>query len=370
MTQFNVDAVVIGAGVIGLACARRLAAAGLETLILERESQFGQGISSRNSEVIHAGLYYPPGSLKARLCRAGRDQLYAYCRSHSIPHRQTGKLVVASSEEQVAALTLIADRAKINGCSETSLIDGSTAREMEPELNCIMALHSPKTGIIDSHALMLSLLGDLQRAGGTMAVFTAIASGEINNRAILVRTQGEDACEIRASYVVNSAGLDAPRVAASFQNLDRASIPRPCYAKGTYFTLTGKSPFQKLIYPVPESGGLGVHLSLDMQGQARFGPDVEWVQRPEYTVDSRKAESFFRAIKTYWPGCELSRLQPGYAGIRPKIGTPTDFADDFIIQSEETHGVKGLINLYGMESPGLTACLAIADEVFNKLQTS
>lgn len=370
MTQFNVDAIVIGAGVIGLACARKLAAEGLETLVLEQESQFGQGISSRNSEVIHAGLYYPPGSLKARLCRRGRDQLYAYCRSHSIPHLQTGKLVVASSEKQVAALTLIADRATANGCGETSLIDGGVARKMEPELNCIMALHSPMTGIIDSHALMLSLLGDLQATGGTMAVCTAVESGDVSNGAILVRTQGGESCEIRASYVVNSAGLDAPRVAAGFKNIPRTTIPQPCYAKGTYFTLTGKSPFQKLIYPVPESGGLGVHLSLDLQGQARFGPDVEWVEKPDYSVDANKAENFYRAIKTYWPGCELSRLQPGYAGVRPKIGTPNDFAEDFIIQSEETHGVKGLINLYGMESPGLTACLAIADEVSNKLQIS
>ena len=370
MMQFNVDAVIIGAGVIGLACARKLAAAGLETLVLEKESQIGQGISSRNSEVIHAGLYYPPGSLKARLCRTGREQLYAYCGSHSIPHRQTGKLVVASSEEQVAALTLIADRAKTNGCSEVCLIDGFAAMKIEPELNCVMALHSPRTGIIDSHALMVSLLGDLQKAGGTLAVCTAIDSGDVSNGFILVRTRGEEACEINASYVINSAGLDAPRVASSFQNLPGNTIPQPCYAKGTYFTLTGKSPFKKLIYPVPESGGLGVHLTIDMQGQARFGPDVEWVEKPDYTVDANKAEHFFRAIKTYWPGCELARLQPGYVGIRPKIGTPADFAEDFIIQSEETHGVKGLINLYGMESPGLTACLAIADEVSNKLQIS
>jgi D-amino-acid oxidase len=370
MMRYNVDAVVIGAGVIGLACARKLSAAGLETLVLERERQFGQGISSRNSEVVHAGLYYQPDSLKARLCRAGRDQLYDYCRSHGVAHQRLGKLVVASSENQVEALIRIADRARANGCNEVSLMDGAKARKLEPELSCAMALSSPQTGIIDSHALMLSLLGDVQKAGGILSVGSAVDSGEASNNCIVINTEGEEHCEITASYVVNSAGLDAPKVAAGLQGLSSTAIPPRCYAKGTYFTLTGKSPFQKLIYPVPESGGLGVHLSLDLQGQARFGPDVEWVEKPEYTVDPNKARHFFEAIKAYWPGCKLSRLQPGYVGIRPKIGTPDAFAEDFIIQSEAIHGVKGLINLYGMESPGLTACLAIADEVAKTLQIS
>ncbi len=370
MMRYAVDAVVIGAGVIGLACARKLAAAGLETLILERECQFGQGISSRNSEVIHAGLYYQPGSLKARLCRDGRDQLYDYCRSHGVAHQQVGKLIVASSENQIETLTRIADRARTNGCGEISLMDGARARKLEPQLLCAMALYSPQTGIIDSHSLMLSLLGDVQKAGGILAVGSAVDSGEVSNNRIVINTEGEEPCEISASYVVNSAGLDAPKVAAGLQGFPSTAIPSRCYAKGTYFTLTGKSPFQKLIYPVPEPGGLGVHLSLDLQGQARFGPDVEWVEKPEYTVDPDKALHFFEAIKAYWPGCELSRLQPGYVGIRPKIGTLNAFAEDFLIQSEATHGVKGLINLYGMESPGLTACLAIADEVANLLQIS
>ena len=365
--SFSVDAFVIGAGVVGLACARRLAMAGLETVVLERERHFGQGISSRNSEVIHAGLYYQPGSLKAKSCRTEWERLYDYCKSRHVNHQRVGKWVVASSTGQLAALEQIASRAKANGCDEVLMIDGDYATSLEPELRCVAALSSPSTGKFDSHGLMTALLGDLGNAGGVLALCSSVESGEIGSSAIALNVQGQESSTISARFVINAAGLDAPLIAERIAGFPDDLVPRSCFAKGSYFTLSGKSPFQRLIYPVPESGGLGVHLTLDLQGQARFGPDVEWIQVPDYTVDSAKTEIFFQAIKTYWPRCDKARLQPGYAGVRPKLGTPEEFADDFVIQSSETHGIGSLVNLFGIESPGLTSCLAIADEVVSRI---
>lgn len=353
---------------VGLACARRLAMAGLETVVLERERSFGQGISSRNSEVIHAGLYYQPGSLKGKLCRAGREQLYAYCESRHVHHKKVGKWVVASSVEQLPALEEIAKKAKANRCGEVLMIDGDYARNIEPELRCVAALSSPLTGIVDSHGLMTALLGDFENAGGVLALCSSVDSGRIENSTITLSVQGLESSAINAKFIVNAAGLDAPLIAERITGFPDHLVPRRSFAKGTYFTLSGKSPFQRLIYPVPESGGLGVHLTLDLQGQARFGPDVEWVDVPDYAVESAKSEKFFQAIKTYWPRCDMARLQPGYAGVRPKLGTSESFLDDFVIQSSETHGITGLVNLFGIESPGLTSCLAIADEVASRIE--
>lgn len=367
---YRVDAIVVGAGVVGLACARRLALAGLETIVLESAYAIGQGISSRNSEVIHAGLYYKPGSLKARLCRDGRERLYKYCGDRSIPHRCVGKLVVACSDDQLGGLESIAETARNNGCTDLQWLDAHTAKSWEPELNCMAALYSPSTGIIDSHGLMLSFLGDAEATGAVIAYGTPVLDGAVASDEIILRTGGAGTSEIRARYVVNAAGLETPAVASRLLGFPKEHIPDRCYAKGSYFLLSGRSPFSRLIYPVPERGGLGVHLTLDLMGQARFGPDVEWIGEPEYNVDGTKASRFMDAIRQYWPGCSLERLQPGYAGVRPKLGSPESFTDDFVIQCNATHGVKGLVNLLGIESPGLTSCMAIADEVASRLGLS
>lgn len=367
---YRADAVVIGAGVVGLACARRLALAGLETVVLESEKTIGQGISSRNSEVIHAGIYYRPGSLKARLCRNGRDQLYAYCESRNVSHQRVGKLIVASSPDQLAGLDKIRDNALANGCLDLQVLDGATARSLEPELECVAALFSPSTGTVDSHGLMVSLLGELESHGGVIAYGAPVVAGEIRANGIHLQLGDAEASTVVARIVINSAGLEAPVVASTLKGFPALHVPSRCFAKGSYFSLSGKSPFKHLIYPVPERGGLGIHLTLDLAGQARFGPDVEWIERCEYEVDARKAERFLAAIQHYWPGCSLDRLQPAYAGIRPKLGCKEQFADDFDIQCEMKHGIAGLINLFGIESPGLTSCLAIADEVAARLHIS
>ena len=363
----RVEAVVIGAGVVGLACARRLAIAGLETIVLESEMHYGQGISSRNSEVIHAGLYYPAGSLKALLCRAGRESLYAYCEQHGVPHRQSGKWIVATTQSQMATLDQIAARASANGCREVFFLDGSQARRIEPQLCAERVLVSPRTGIIDSHALMTSLLGDLESAGGVLALGAPVTSGELRTDDILLHVGGDAPMSLTARYVINSAGLNAPEVAESMVGFPVTLVPTRCFAKGSYFSLRGKSPFSRLVYPVPEVGGLGAHLTLDLQGAARFGPDVEWVDRPDYSVDAERVEKFCEAIRKYWPECDATRLFPGYAGIRPKLGTPDCFHDDFVIQGAAEHGQTGLVNLFGIESPGLTACLTIAETVAQRL---
>jgi L-2-hydroxyglutarate oxidase LhgO len=361
----SVDVVVIGAGVVGLACARRFALAGYDTLVLESEATFGTGISSRSSEVVHAGIYYLPDSLKARLCVAGRDSLYAYCASRGINFRKIGKLIVASDEVQLSELAAIRDRAHCNGCTEVDWVDRLNIKRLAPELRCAAALFSPKTGIVDSHNLMLSLVADIESAGGTIAYRTTVRSAASDSRGIIVvRLDNDDETIISTRCLINAAGLNAPRVAAAIEGCS-TSIPNVAYAKGSYFTYSGRVPFPHLVYPVPESGGLGVHLTFDLGGGARFGPDVEWVDFPDYTVNANAREKFATSIRKYWPTVDADKLEPGYAGIRPKLGTRECYEKDFVIQDESYHGIPNLWNLLGIESPGLTASLALAEHVFS-----
>ena len=365
MTE-HVDAVVIGAGVVGLAVARALALSGREVLVLEAEKAIGTGTSSRNSEVIHAGIYYPTGSLKAQLCVRGNALLYAYCVSHGVELRRCGKLIVATSPEQVAQLQQIRHKALLNGVTDLELLTRAQARLFEPALECHAALRSPSTGIVDSHGYMLSLQGDLERAGGAVALCSAVTGAQVRDDGITLQTV--DGTELHAALVVNAAGLYAPRVAASIQGLQAQHIPVPYYAKGNYFTLAGPSPFQHLIYPVPEAAGLGVHLTVDLGGQAKFGPDVEWVDSPDQLqVDPARSQGFYAEVRKYWPELRDGALLPGYAGIRPKISAPHAPSADFCIQTAATHGVRSLVNLFGIESPGLTSSLAIAEHVLQTL---
>ena len=364
----RIEVVVVGAGVIGLAVGRALALAGREVLVLERERQFGTGTSSRNSEVIHAGLYYRTGSLKARLCVAGRRQLYDYCAQHGVPHRRLGKLVVATRESQREALAAIHAQAMANDVEGCALIAAAEARALEPELACVAALHSTETGIVDSHQLMLALLGDLQAAGGLLACATPFERAERRGPGWVVHTGGEAPFALAADWIVNAAGLHAQEVAAHIESLPVEQIPRRFLARGCYFQLAGRAPFARLIYPVPVPGGLGVHLTLDLGGQARFGPDVEWVDAIDYSVDPRRADAFYAEVRAYWPRLPDESLAPAYAGIRPKLSGPGEPAADFVIAGPASHGVPGLVNLFGIESPGLTACLAIGDRVAGLLR--
>lgn len=367
--NYDVDAIVIGAGVVGLACARALAEAGMETLVLEKEGSFGQGISSRNSEVIHAGLYYSPGSLKAKLCRSGRDLLYRYCDDKSIPYKKLGKWVVANGEQQCKELAKIHDAAKSNHCEDVYIISGKEAINIEQELKAELVLVSPSTGIIDSHSLMMSLLADIEHRGGKLVPHTKVDGIDPGSGAIIVEIDDEAGTTVSTRFLINAAGLSAVDVAKKIKQYPADLLPETCFAKGNYYSLLGKAPFSRLIYPVPEPGGLGVHLTLDLAGRGRFGPDVEWVKQLDYSVTHSKAkiEQFCQAIKQYWPGCNEQRLEPDYAGIRPKIGAPENFLKDFVIQCPKGHGIPGLINLFGIESPGLTACLAIANESVRRL---
>jgi L-2-hydroxyglutarate oxidase LhgO len=355
------EVAVIGAGVVGLAVARALALQGREVVILEAESAFGTGASARNSEVIHAGIYYPRGSLKARLCVAGRSRLYEYCERRGIPHRRCGKLIVATSEPQIAELSRIRAAAAANAV-ELETLTAEQARQLEPELAAMGALHSPLTGIIDSHAYMLALLGDAEAHGAMLACGSRVKCAELHSGGIEVHLEESEA-PLRARLLVNCAGLNAPEMARSLAGFPAAHVPRAWLAKGNYFTLSGRSPFTQLVYPVPEPGGLGIHLTLDLAGRARFGPDVQWIESLDYDVDAARAERFYASIRTYWPGLPQGSLQPAYAGVRPKISGPGEPAADFRIEGPETHGVPGVIHLFGIESPGLTASLAIADHV-------
>lgn len=357
-----VDCVVVGAGVVGLAVARALALQGREVLVLEAADAIGTGTSSRNSEVIHAGLYYPTGSLKARLCVRGREMLYAYCAERSVPHQRCGKLVVATSDDQIEGLRAIELRARANGVLDLQWLSRDEARALEPALECVAALHSPSTGIVDSHALMLALQGDLEHAGGLVALNSPLSrAGQAQGAIELI---ADDGTRLQARTVVNAAGLQAPALAARFAGLDPAHVPKAGYAKGNYFTLAGRAPFSRLIYPVPEAAGLGVHLTQDLGGQAKFGPDVQWVESPDdLMVDPARGDAFYAEVRKYWPGLRDGALLPGYAGIRPKIHGPGMPAPDFVIQGPAVHGVPGLVNLFGIESPGLTSALAIADHV-------
>lgn len=365
--DFGAECVVVGAGVVGLAVARALARAGREVVILEAGPAIGTGISSRNSEVIHAGLYYPTGSAKARLCVAGRRMLYDYCAGHGVPHRRCGKLVVAVDEAQRPALEALHARARANGVEDLRLLDGAEARALEPELTCVAALHSPVTGIVDSHQLMLSLLGEAEAAGAMLALNSPVRGGRATGEGILLDVGGEEPARLSCRMLVNAAGLGAVALAAGLEGFPAARRPAFRMAKGNYFSLAGRCPFHRLIYPLPEPGGLGVHLTLDLGGQGRFGPDVEWIEREDYDVDPARADRFADSIRRWWPGLPADALQPAYAGIRPKLHGPGEEAADFVIQGPAEHGVPGLVNLFGIESPGLTACLAIADAVAARL---
>jgi L-2-hydroxyglutarate oxidase LhgO len=370
----QVDAVVIGAGVVGLAVGRSLALAGHEVMVLESENAIGTGTSSRNSEVIHAGIYYPAGSLKARLCVQGKQMLYAYCAERGVAHQRLGKLIVATSPEQVQALDGIVAKAAANGVHDLQKLTAEQARALEPALSCEAALLSPSTGVIDSHGYMLALQGDMENAGGLLALVSpvqriAVRQGTASHP---IRVSTQDGTELACKVLVNAAGLSAVAIARGMDGLDKSglaqALPLASFAKGNYFTLAGKAPFSRLIYPVPEKAGLGVHLTLDLGGQAKFGPDVQWVDDPaDLKVDPRRGDAFYAEVRKYWPGLADGALQAGYAGMRPKINAPHEAAADFMIQGPAEHGVAGLVNLLGIESPGLTSSLAIADEVCARL---
>jgi len=357
----RVDTVVVGGGLVGLAVARALALAGREVVILEAEDAIGTHTSSRNSEVIHAGIYYPKGSLKARACVAGRERLYAYCAERRVPHRRCGKLIVATSEAQVPELEGILARAHANGVTDVARAGAAQVRAMEPELAFVAALHSPSTGIIDSHALMLAYLGDAENAGAMLALKSPLEGAAARAGGFELRVAGAE--PILARALVNAAGLRAPSLARKIEGYPADRAPPELYAKGNYYSLSRRSPFSRLVYPVPEPGGLGVHVTLDLGGRARFGPDVEWVDAIDYRVDPKRAERFYAAIRRYWPGLPDGALEPGYAGIRPKIAPRDAPAPDFVVQGESVHGVPHLVQLFGIESPGLTASLALADDV-------
>ena len=365
----EVDCVVVGAGVVGLAVARALAQAGREVIILEQAEGIGTETSSRNSEVIHAGIYYPANSLMARFCVEGRRKLYAYCAEKGVPHINCGKLIVATNAQEDAMLAGIKQRAETNGVEGMRVLTAAEAIEMEPNLSCTSALLSPATGIIDSHNYMVALQGDAENAGAVLVIFSPMVGARVVDRQIEIDVGGTDPMTLRCRLLVNSAGLHAPFVARGIHGMPQDRVPTEYFAKGNYFTLSGRSPFSRLIYPVPVPGGLGVHLTVDLGGQARFGPDVEWIDAIDYTVDPSRSDSFYDAVRKYWPGLKDGALQPGYAGIRPKTVPRGAPGQDFVVQGPQTHGVPGLINLFGIESPGLTASLAIADHVLEISQT-
>ncbi|EGP09926.1 NAD(P)/FAD-dependent oxidoreductase [Afipia clevelandensis] len=364
----KVECVVIGAGVVGLAAARRLAQAGIEVIVAEAAGDIGTGTSSRNSEVIHAGIYYPAGSLMARLCVAGKQALYSYCDERGIPYRRCGKLIVATADNERDKLASIKAHAQANGVGDMQVLTGAEARAREPALNCVGALLSPSTGIVDSHAYMLALRGEIEDAGGALAFHAPLVRAKAVSDGFEVEIGGEAPMALHCRMLVNSAGLSAPAVARAIGGMPTDRIPASYYAKGNYFSCSTRAPFSHLIYPVPEPGGLGVHLTIDLGGQAKFGPDVEWVDSPDvasldYAVDPARAERFYPAIRRYWPALPDGALTPSYSGVRPKIVPPAIARQDFVIQGPQDHGLAGLINLFGIESPGLTSSLAIADEV-------
>ncbi|WP_294195574.1 NAD(P)/FAD-dependent oxidoreductase [uncultured Sphingomonas sp.] len=362
------EAIVVGAGVVGLAIARALALAGKPPLIVEGEPHFGSWTSSRNSEVIHAGIYYPLGSLKAELCVAGRERLYAFCAERGVPHRRTGKLVFAHDASQLPDLEAIQAHARSAGVEDLRLLDPADVRALEPALDCAAALLSPSTGIIDSHALMLALLGEAEAHGAMLVSSSHVTRVTREGGLWAIHLDDESGPVVAAPVLVNAAGLDAQRLATAIEGVSPLGVPPLFFARGVYFTYSGRTPFRHLIYPVPEPGGLGTHLTLDLAGQVRFGPDVEWIDRVDYTVDPMRHGKFLAAARRIWPAVEAERLQPGYAGIRPKVTGPGEAAGDFRIDGPETHGLGGLVNLFGIESPGLTASLAIGNLVVERLQ--
>ncbi len=360
----DVDCIVLGAGVVGLAVARQLAMSGHDVLIVDKAEGIGTGISSRNSEVIHAGLYYTPDSLKARSCVQGKEFLYAYCAARGIAHQRTGKLIVAANDSEAKQLALIEQRAQQCGVTDLTRIDGAQARALEPELVCHSALLSPSTGIVDSHALMLSLQGDAENLGAHCVFHTPFQRGQrLDDGTFELEFGGDHPQTLTARTVINATGLYAPDVARQITNTPHTGIPKARYCKGSYFTLSGRSPFTHLIYPVPNDSGLGVHLTLDLGRQAKFGPDTEWIDHIDYSFDDTRVSDFYSTIRKYWPALPDNALQPGYTGIRPKITDPGESAADFMIQGPDKHGIDGLVHLMGIESPGLTACLALAQHV-------
>lgn len=362
MTE-RVECVVMGAGVVGLAVARALALSGREVWVLEATGGIGTGASSRNSEVVHAGIYYPARSLKARLCVQGKHMLYAYCGERGIPHSRLGKLIVAAEEAEVPVLDTIRAKAAVNGVDDLEWLGPEDTHRLEPALRAAAALLSPSTGIVDSHALMLGFQGDIENAGGAVVCHAPILSGSATPGGFLLQVGGDEPMELSCEVLVNAIGLYAPDVARHIAGIPPETIPKPHLCKGSYYSLSGRAPFRRLIYPVPEAAGLGVHLTLDLGGQARFGPDVQWVEREEYDVDIRRADGFYAAIRRYWPGLPDGALTPGYAGIRPKISGPGEPPADFLISGPAQHGLGGLVNLFGIESPGLTSSMAIAEHV-------
>lgn len=358
----RVECIVIGGGVVGLALARELALRGREVVLLEAEDRVGTGISSRNSEVIHAGIYYPAGSLKARLCVAGNRALYAYCTAHAVAHRRCGKLIVATEPAQVEALRGLEARARANGVRDLQWLEAEEAHRLEPQLRCAAALLSPSTGIVDSHGLMRALRMEAEAAGAAVVLKSPVLGGMDTPEGLRVEVGGAEPMSLTARRVFNCAGLGAQAVARGFAWIRPSSVPPLHLSKGSYFSLSGAAPFSRLVYPVPNQSHLGVHLTLDLAGQARFGPDLEWVDREDYDVDLRRADGFYAEVRKYWPDLPDGALQPAYAGIRPKLHGPGEPAPDFLIQREDVHGIPGLVNLFGIESPGLTACLALAGE--------
>ena len=362
MTE-RVDCIVIGAGVVGLAVARAVALSGREVVVLEKADIIGSETSSRHSEVIHAGIYYAQNSLKAEFCVAGKKAMYAFCDDHGVAYNRCGKIIVATDQEQLPELERLKSNAAANGADDLEWMTPAQVTEMEPAVFCVGALLSPSTGILDSHGYMLALQGDAEAAGAMIAFMTPVTGGQVMNDGIRVDCGGDAPMSLTADLVINSAGLWAQSVAATIAGISADTIPPTYYCKGNYYTLSGKPPFRRPIYPVPEKAGLGVHVTVDLGGQVRFGPDVEWVDRIDYDVDPTRADKFYAAVRKYYPALEDGAIQPGYSGIRPKIQAPDEAARDFVIQGPDDHSIPGLINLYGIESPGMTSSLAIADYV-------
>lgn len=360
----EVDCIVVGAGAVGLAVARRLAQSGLEVVVLEVADAVGAGVSSRSSEVVHAGIYYPKDSLKARLCVAGRSRLYAFCAEHGVETRRVGKFIVAADQSQTEALEKIHAAALANGVDDVELWSARRFHEVEPDVRCALAIFSPSTGIFDSHGYVTALRGDLEAAGGAVALLSPFEGATPRGDGFEVRVGGEEPMTLGCRLLVNAAGLGAPDAAGLIDGLDQEQVPTAYFAQGAYFSAAGvRAPFRHLIYPIPEPGGLGVHATLDLGGQVRFGPDVRWIDAPHYEVDADRATSFYEAIRRYWPGLPDGALTPAYAGVRPKISGPSEPNADFLIQGPADTKLPGLVNLFGIESPGLTSSLAIADHV-------
>lgn len=363
----TLDCVVIGAGVVGLAIGRAMAKRGRDVIVLESETAIGTVTSSRNSEVIHAGIYYPAGSLKGTLCVRGKTMLYDYLKEHGIEHNRCGKLVVATNEAEIGVLHDVVKKAAANGCTELNWLDGSQAMAQEPGLKCLAALSSPTTGIVDSHAYMLSLQGEIETHGGAVVLASPLEGGKVQDDGLLLRVGGSEPMEVLCKTVINCAGLDAQNVMRGIDGFPTKHIPAQYYCKGSYFTLTGKAPFEQLIYPVPGQASLGCHYTRDLGGQGRFGPDAEWVEKIDYEVDPARGDSFYEQIRRYWPDLPEGALTPSYSGMRPKLQAPGEAAKDFQIDGPSVHGINGLVNLFGIESPGLTSSLALGEHVADLL---